>query len=1067
MQTKFLVPQYSSERLPRPRLLASLKNASAKRLVLISAPAGFGKTTLLSAFAQKNPEHIGWYQLDTSDNDPSIFLGYLVQALRRIHQQKNFGEATLTLLENPEENQVEYQQILTVLINELFETTEESLTIILEDYHQITNPLLHQLLDYLLENAPPNFQIILSTRVDPPLKLARLRVRGVLAELRATDLRFNTLELKDWLEQQTSGITDESIQALNEKTEGWAAAIQIVVSSVQGQPPEQANKFIAQLAGNHRFIFDYLTEEVFQRLSEHQQDFLIKTSVFEQMNVEASNFLLDRQDAFETLQSLEHANLFLTSISEERKWYRYHQLFREFLLAKLRREYHADLLTFEHRAGDYYASLREWDIAFTHYIAANSHQKAANMLENFAPGFVEHGRVEALNRYLNKLNETILQKHPELLLQRGNVLRRLGEAGAAFVNYEDARFAFKRYGNHAGVCRALTRLAEMNYSQGHYRQTEALASTALAQATSDDHAERARALMALAKSVGFLTGMDEGRKLAEQAVEEARHAGQMVPPHVKAALLQSLGQICWWHGDPQAAVRYCQEALLTIAEKLSPIAAKAAITMVTPYLYWRDLETALKYAERGLEIAQTLHLVELLPSAYAALGNVLTRLGETARAEGALRQAMETAQRLGLASYARVMATGYLAYNLSGQGRVEEAKQLAEGALWSYTGNPDTYEVYVCRSVLADVALETNQLDEAETLFAELLQTGLKHQFRIPLAMVHFGLAYIYLTTNRTPEGIAQAQKSLALIEASRAMQLYLDQGERCRVVCEALIKHGDSSPFIKRVLRNLPEETTQIPKITNINQDIVTVKTMGQFQVFVNGVEISQEQWVSTKARDLLAYFITLREERISVEKVFDALWQDKVSSGRTAFHTALSRLRKALRGETRTLKFILVETGEYWLDSARFGVDVDEFDSALAKARAADNSMAEKWYEYAIGLYQGDYLDNLYYDWVFPERRRLTRTYLSALCTLANTRANRGEHESALELLQKALTTDHLREDVHCQIMKVYAAQKNQSAIIRQYQAMTHTLWEELGVEPMGSTVEIYQALIQQVQQ
>ncbi len=414
------------------------------------------------------------------------------------------------------------------------------------------------------------------------------------------------------------------------------------------------------------------------------------------------------------------------------------------------------------------------------------------------------------------------------------------------------------------------------------------------------------------------------------------------------------------------------------------------------------MDTALHCAERGLEIVQTLHLVELMPSAYTALGNVLTRLGEASRAESALRQAMETADRLGLASYERVMAAGYLAYNLTGQGRLDEARQLAEGALWRYAGHPDTYEVYVFRSVLADIALEKGDLAEAESLFGQLIPTGERRHFHIPLAMVYFGLAYICLKTERTAEGLDFARRSLALIEPTGALQLYLDQGERGRTVCRALVDAGQRSRFVERVLAALHPDA-QAAATPRMEPKAVTVKMLGSFQVFVDGREVTQETWVSAKARDLLAYFVTFRNERIPVERVFDALWSERAGRSRTAFHTALSRLRKALRRDEETLKFVLVESGEYWLDTARFTVDVDEFDSALAKARSAQQpDMAAHWYAQAIGLVSGEYLDNLYYEWLFPERRRLGRDHLNALCQLAQLRADAGDPAAALELLQ-----------------------------------------------------------------
>ena len=1071
LQAKFLLPRQNPEWLPRPHLLDWLGSQRAKRLVILSAPAGFGKTTLLSNFVQDENLNTAWYQLDALDNDPSVFLGYLVETFRQAHQHhharrsSSFGEATLALLENLDENPVAHQQVLTVLINELFEIIEDNWVLVLEDYHFITNLTIHQLVDYLIENAPPGLQVILSTRVDPPLHLARLRARGMLAELRGADLRFSAQEIRDWFRLQIPQLSEESIRLLDEKTGGWAAALQIVLSSIQHQDLESAESFIAEISGTHRFIFEYLAEEVFQRLPADWQDFLLATSILDKMDGDICDHLLGWENSHEILERLEAANLCLTNFSQSRKWFYYHQLFREFLLGKLRRESPDRLAELEVRAARLYESQEECEQAFSHYLQAGQQEEAARVLEAFAPNFVEHGRVEALKRFLAELSAETMRAHPELLLQRGNVLRRLGEAGAAVASYEDARWGFEKYGDRAGICRSLTRLAEINYFQGHYRRARKLVTEALQQATADDHAERAHALMVLAKSVGFLVGMDEGRLLAEQAVEEARRAGDLVAPPVRARLLQSLGQICWWHGDPQASIRYCEEALQIMRDRLTPIAARAYITLASPYLYWRDWDKALHYAKQGLDIAQTLHLVELLPSAYAALGNVLTRLGETARAENSLRQAMEVAQRLGIASYERVMATGYLAYNLAEQGRLDEARQLLESALWSYTGNPDTYDIFVCRSVLADIALEKQDFAEAERLYRMLLQTGEKHQFRIPLAMVYFGLAYIALVSGKDQQGLEYAQESLRLIEATHTYQLYLDQGERSRVVCTALLENGYDTPFVRRVLENLRQSPRIVPQAEISRRKAILVQTLGVFRVFVNGEEVTQERWVSTKARDLLAYFITFRGERVPVDRIFDALWQDRAGRGRTAFHTALSRLRKALRGQEKTLKYILVEAGDYWLDTARFSLDVDEFDRALTQAHAAKTQRdVVRWYQKAIQLYQGEYLSGMYYDWVFPERRRLVQDYVEALSALAEGFISLEQYDQAIDALQRAVEVDPLAEKIYAQLLQAFALNGQRARLIQTYQMLEERLRKELDIQPMRSTRNLYQRLIKE---
>jgi LuxR family maltose regulon positive regulatory protein len=1064
LRTKFLVPRLGPDHLPRPQLIERLERSLTKRLILISAPPGYGKTTVLADFAAIAPLPVAWYQLDSADGDPATFLAYLIESLRLIQpssssDRRTFGNAALALLDGVAGSSP--NQVVAVLINELTETIERDAVIVLEDYHLITNSVIHLLIDYLIENAPPGLHFVISTRSDPPLALARWRARGQLTELRTSDLRFSDQEIEAWLTRLAPGLSEHSVRALGEKTEGWVASLQLALSSLIGRDSLSAERFIAELSGTHRFVFEYLAGEVFRRQSAEIQHFLLYTAVFAQMDASACNSLPGVHDAQSFLEKIEADNLFVACLDADRNWYRYHHLFREFLIGKLKRERPDQLTALERSAGAYYESRGESEIALNHYRRGEDEAAVARMIGAIAPDYLERGRVEVLQRYLGALPDQTIQAHPEFLLYHGDVLRRLGQAGAAIARYHAARVAYDARHEPIGICRALIELAEIARSQGDYRQAQQLAAEAVTCAQVDQHADRARALMALAKSDGILTNTDRGRALAEEALAEARQAGDQISRRSFAALLRSLGQICWWHGDPQATVRYCQEALQAVPDELSPIAAECLISMSTPYLYWNDLDLALQCAERALEISQRLQLNELLPMAYTSLGNVLTRRGETARAESCLRQAMELSHGLGLETYARVMAAGFLAYNLCGQGRVDEARQLAESAVWPYVGNLDTYEVCVCRSVLADVALEAGQLDEAEHLFEDLLEVERRRQFRIPLAMVCFGLAYIYLQTHRTGQGLSLARESLQLLEPTGAYQLYLDQGARARIVCRALSEAGVRSSFINRVLEDLPRIDTALIA-SAADPSTVRVQCLGRFKVMLGKVEIAQDRWVSTKARDLLAYFVTFRRERIPVDRVLDGLWPETAARGKTAFNTALYRLRHAVSSPDRSARFILVEAGEYWLDAARVQVDVDDFDAALAKARVTRGEEAAHWHERATQLYSGEYLDNLYYDWLMPERQRLREAYLLALRSLAAYRTQTGHDQSALDLLQRALEIDPCVEQDHCSVMRLLARLGDRSSVIKQYQLLLTVLDDELGVSPLASTRQLYLELI-----
>jgi two-component SAPR family response regulator len=317
------------------------------------------------------------------------------------------------------------------------------------------------------------------------------------------------------------------------------------------------------------------------------------------------------------------------------------------------------------------------------------------------------------------------------------------------------------------------------------------------------------------------------------------------------------------------------------------------------------------------------------------------------------------------------------------------------------------------------------------------------------------------LETKRNTTGLDYARRALQLIEASRAFQLFLDQGLRSKIVSEALIRAGETSQFLERVLENLPEK--QHSQLTLQNNYSIQVQCFGNFRVLLNGDEVSQERWVSAKARDLLAYFVTMRGEKIPADKVFDAIWGDKERTSRTAFHTALSRLRNALKIGEGSPRLVLVEVGEYWLDSARFTIDVDEFDSALVKARAASNAKTRvEWYECAVSLYCGEYLQNLYYEWVFPERRRLMQSYLGAFQELAAYHLANQEPKQAFNYIEKAIPLDQLNEDLYCQGMRACAALNDRAGVSRLYSDLKLILRNELNTTPLSETIRLYNELM-----
>jgi len=1043
----------------RTRLLRQLETSLTKKLVLVSAPPGYGKTTLLAAFASRARLPLVWYQLDAADNDPTFFLQYLSQGMR--HTFPHLDLTPLSLLDDPE---TQIERVLMVLLNQITATVEDDFLIVLEDYHWIKNPDTHRVLNFLLEHQPPPMHFLISTRAEPPLSLARLRACGDLAELGTQHLRFTF----DEITQVTAhlSLAQPQVRLLEERTEGWAAGLHLALTTMAQRPQVAADEVIRHFRGSNRYVFDYLAQEVFQGQSAEVQSFLLRSAILTQMSADTCNAILGTHNAQDVLDYLERRNLFVVSLEEERRWYRYHQLFRDYLLDRFYREAQEEALRLHTTAGDYYAQQNLWDVAAEHYVAAHNSEGLARALRALAPEYLQSGRVESLYRYLTALPASFVDEEPDLLLYQGHALRHWGRGTEAVACFERACTLYRAQGQRAQVSQVLTQLARVARLQGYYRRAQELAQAAVTEAGESGHAVRAEALMDLAKNTGFLEGMAQGYKLGEAALHEAQMAGGTLPADARARLLWSQAQLSWWYGDPFATVAHCQAALAARGAAVSPLACRVHVVMASPYLYWGDLSAAYRLAEKGISISEQLQYTERLPSALATLGNVLSRQDELADGEQYLRRAIALSRELGTGSYAQLMAAGYLAFNLAQQRRLVEARQICEEALHPHAGSPETYELCVCRSVLGDVLLDMGDFDTAQEYFLNLRRSCEARQFRLPLAMIYFALGYLHLEAGRREPALDLIQRATQIVRQANAVQLYLDQGGRALTVCRAAQEAGIYPAFVERIIAALTQAQPRlislgIPSMRQADAmgDAIQVICLDGFQVFFRGQELGREVGFTGKPRELLTYFIAHRQQRLALDRILENLWPESdPSRGQAVFHTTLHRLRRALNRVAGPGDYICHELGEYYLERERFQIDLDLFDVYLAEAQAGVGQAAIRAYQKAVELYHTPYFTSLYYDWSEKERRHLTATYLTALRILTAHYAAINDYHRAILACERMLEADPLLEQVHCDLMRFWHRLGNRAAVVKQYRTLTQLLADELGSDPMPETQSLY---------
>jgi len=437
LKTKLFIPSIRSELVSRPHLIEQLNEGLHRKLTLISAPAGFGKTTLVSEWVEQlrldisredqNEYRIAWLSLDESDNDPARFLTYFITALQMI--DSSIGQKAQTVFQS--QQQLLINPIMMTLVNDitqlsdpLLEESNRDFVLILDDYHVIDEPSIHQAIEFLLEHQPPRMHLVILTREDPPLPLSKLRVRNQMVEIRGSNLHFSEKEIEIFLNEiMKFGLAPEEIALLETRTEGWIAGLQLAAISLQGQANRQ--EFIRTFSGDNRFVIDFLLDEVLLRQPEDVRRFLFQTSVLGRMYGPLCDAVVDFSDEESTLDGqgfleyLDRANLFIVPLDNQRKWYRYHHLFSEVLLYRLRQSELSQLPTLHLRASKWFEDEGDYNQALFHALAAGNLEAAAQLVEQNALHLLVHSRLTMLKMWFESLPENLIHSRPKLCIYRG------------------------------------------------------------------------------------------------------------------------------------------------------------------------------------------------------------------------------------------------------------------------------------------------------------------------------------------------------------------------------------------------------------------------------------------------------------------------------------------------------------------------------------------------------------------------------------------------------------------------------------------------------------------------
>jgi LuxR family maltose regulon positive regulatory protein len=662
VSTKLRPSQARPKLVARPRLTDRLEREAARKLTLISAPAGFGKTTLLVEWLREragSEGSVAWLSLDEGDNDPTRFLSYVVAALRSVEGE--IGEGVLSALRSPEPPHIE--AITAALINELAALPEE-LTLILDDYHLIDSGPVHGIVSFLLEHQPPNVHLVISSRIDPPLPLSRLRARNQMMELDAAELSFTPEEAVTFLDSVMGlGLSAEDVAALEERTEGWIAGLQLAALSMRDR--KDVSGFVKAFSGSHRDVLDYLAEEVLERQPGQMRAFLFQTCVLDHLSGALCDALSGRSDGQAILERLERDNLFVIALDDDRRWYRYHHLFRGFLRTRLQRESPERVSELHRRAAAWYEQNDLISEAVGHALVAEDYERAADLVERVVGEMWFRGEVMTLLGWLESLPEEAKRRRPRLLLEHATALLWVGRlegverlvreaeriVGAAAEDSGEgpppsAENIHRRY--LLGYA-AATRAWHANLL-GNPQSGIELARRALA-LLPDDPRPRTFAAFTLAAAYTFGGDFEAASAAFAETAELGLAAGH------DYLTLEAMG----YHAELQMARGRLREAdcilrraLVVAAERGDvslPATGEVHVAMGELLYEWDDLDSAEDRLTEGVRLAERTGQIGSLVDGYVSLSRLKQAQGATDDAIEAAREAERLARSSGVSQF--------------------------------------------------------------------------------------------------------------------------------------------------------------------------------------------------------------------------------------------------------------------------------------------------------------------------------------------------------------------------------------------------------------------------------
>jgi LuxR family maltose regulon positive regulatory protein len=812
LATKLFVPPTRPELVSRPRLVERLKEGVHRKLTLVSAPAGFGKTTLVSEWVASGKQPIAWLSLDEGDGDPARFFAYLIAALQQI--DPDVGQSAQAMLQSSQSPPLE--ALLTALINDAAAISQPFI-LVLDDYHVITALPVHGQLGFLLDHQPPQMHLVIATREDPPLPLSRLRARGQVTDVRQADLQFTPEETGEFLRRVAQAdISLDDVVALQRRTEGWVAGLQLLALSIRGS--EDMRRRVDSFTDSNRYVLDYLVEEVFEQQSARVQEFLLKTSILERLcgplcdavvrmsdwqpkvapsqrgsnSTQSSDAYRSFADSQAVLEHLERTNLFVVPLDESRQWYRYHRLFADLLRRRLETVLAEETERLHQRASQWYADNGFPEEGVRHALSARDWERAVNLVTSgIDDALLKQGRMATLLGWYEALPDEVVRANPQLCIQVAWPLILTEQVDAAGPYLALAEQAAEAQGDSALLGDVAVARVHIARLRGDNRRAMELSKRALELLPPDHLSGRSVVGVNLGIAQWFQGQLAE----AEQTLTEAERAGrESGNDYARFAALTFLGRIWAARGKPCRAAESCREMIQHGGQ--NPMVSLAHYDLARLLYELNDLDTAADHLRQGIALNER-GSPEFQAGGHGTLALVEQARGNEVAAQEALQKAAQLLENPDISPATRLYnLVVHILVSLV-RGDVETAAQVAEQApAPEESGSFSDYLFLMLAQ--ARLLLAQGQQEAAAGCLAAL--KGMASHAGWQSALVQ-ARALQALTIPDADGALSTLAEALALAQPLGYVRTFVDAGEPMRALLERAAKRGVASAYVNKLI--------------------------------------------------------------------------------------------------------------------------------------------------------------------------------------------------------------------------------------------------------------------------